>query len=98
MRIVGGRDFTDSDRRGSPPVAVINEAFARKYFSGQDPIGREFKTREGPFQVIGVASDSVYRSPRQGATPTAYLAQAQLERLGSSFSLTLRSKTGDPCD
>jgi predicted permease len=96
VRIFDGRDFSDSDRRGSPNVAVVNESFVRKYFSGQNAIGREFKTREGPFQVVGVASDAVYRSPRQGATPTAYLAQAQLERLGSGFSLTLRSKAGDP--
>jgi putative ABC transport system permease protein len=96
VRIVDGRDFNDSDRRGSAKVAVVNESFARKYFSGQNAIGREFGAREGSFQVVGLVSDSVYGSPRQGAAPTAYLAQIQREGLGSSFSLTVRAKAGDP--
>jgi putative ABC transport system permease protein len=38
---IGGRDLAESDRASSPPVAVINEAFARRYFPDRNPIGRE---------------------------------------------------------
>jgi len=97
VRIVSGRDFGPADRLGHPAVAIVNEAFARKFFAGDHAVGREVKIREGSFQVIGLAADAVYRSPRQGATPTVYLALEQLgEGPPSSLSLTLRSKAGTP--
>jgi predicted permease len=39
-RLIAGRDFTDRDMTGSAPVAIVNEAFARKFFDGRNPLGR----------------------------------------------------------
>jgi putative ABC transport system permease protein len=79
-----GRDFNDRDRRGSPPVAIVNEAFVRRYLSGsgQQPIGQTLRvdTDDGPrYEIVGVVADAVYTTPRDGMLPTMYVALAQRE-------------------
>jgi putative ABC transport system permease protein len=78
----GGRDFSDRDRVGSPPVAIVNEAFVRRYLSGQQPMGQTLRvdSDDGPrFEIVGVAADAVYTTPRDGMLPTMYVALAQRE-------------------
>jgi predicted permease len=67
MPLVRGRDFTVQDRRGNPPIAVINETFARKIFPNEDPVGKRFRFGDrGPFtEIVGVARDGKYRSLRE---------------------------------
>ena len=77
-----GRDFSDRDRVGSPPVAIVNEAFVRRYLSGQQPIGQTLRvdSAAGPrYEIVGVAADAVYTTPRDGMLPTMYVALAQRE-------------------
>src|SRR4029077_2066474 len=50
MTLVAGRDFAESDTAESSPVALVNEAFVRRYFAQQDPIGH--KIRLGPPQGL----------------------------------------------
>ncbi len=53
-----GRGFTDGDRPGSELVTVINEAVAKKYFPGVDPIGRRVETGFGGWErIVGVVED-----------------------------------------
>jgi putative ABC transport system permease protein len=66
-----GRDFTDDDRDGQPGVVVVSEAFAKRYWPGQDPIGKRIKIPlpTTPFDkewlsVVGVAGDARYRELR----------------------------------
>src|SRR5207249_2924024 len=57
--IIRGRGISEQDTATSRKVAVINEAFARKFFKNEDPIGKHFG-REGAsreFEVVGVAKD-----------------------------------------
>jgi putative ABC transport system permease protein len=78
----GGRDFSERDRIGSPPVAIVNEAFVRRYLSGQPPIGQTLRvdSDDGPrYEIVGVASDAVYTTPRAGMLPTMYVPLAQRE-------------------
>jgi putative ABC transport system permease protein len=59
ISIVSGRGFADGDRAGAPPVAVVNEAFARHFFKNTNPIGHHigmWKTDES-IEVVGVAKD-----------------------------------------
>ena len=59
IRLVSGRGFVESDRAGAPPVAVVNEAFARHFFKNTNPIGHHvgmWKTDES-IEVVGVAKD-----------------------------------------
>jgi predicted permease len=77
----GGREFTDRDDAAAPKVAVVNEAFARKYFAGRDPIGRhitigESNQRVPELEIVGVAADSRV-DVRQPAKDTWYCSYAQ---------------------
>ncbi len=77
-----GRDFNDGDSVGSPPVAIVNEAFARRYLSGQQPIGQTLRVEsdDGPrYEIVGVVADAVYTAPRDGMLPTMYEPLAQRE-------------------
>jgi len=52
-----GRDFNAADTRGAPPVAIINETLARRYFPGEDPIGQQVTMLERPMSIVGVVGD-----------------------------------------
>jgi len=62
--LVKGRGFTEQDTAHSPHVAVINEAFAQRFFKGEDPIGKHFGRTEiqtsGEYEVVGVTKDARY--------------------------------------
>ena len=61
--ITQGRGFTDGDDRQAPPVAVVSESVARRYWPGQNPIGKRLQfTPQFPWTtVVGVAADTRYR-------------------------------------
>ena len=80
--LLSGRDFNDRDRVGSPPVAVVNEAFGRRYLPGQQPIGQTLRvdSDNGPrYEIVGVVADAVYTTPRDGMLPQLYVPLAQRE-------------------
>jgi putative ABC transport system permease protein len=93
--ILAGRGFLPTDRADSPRVAVVNEAFARRYL-GQNPIGKRFHlTRpDGPWvEVIGVAATSKYRSVFE--TPREYLYESFLQYPQARMTLVAQTY-GDP--
>ena len=53
--LLKGHDFTESDGESGPPVAIINEALARKHFSGKDPLGQRLRVIGETFTIVGVA-------------------------------------------
>jgi putative ABC transport system permease protein len=59
MRLLVGRELEPGDRAGSVRVGIINETAARRYFPGEDPLGRRFTPDDngGPVQVVGVVAD-----------------------------------------
>jgi putative ABC transport system permease protein len=76
--ILSGRALTPGDRAGSPPVAVVNESGARRFWPGENPIGKRvwFGTTTGPFsdaahavQIVGVAGDIKYEGVDQPDRP-----------------------------
>ena len=94
-----GRDFTDRDRIGSSPVAVVNEAFARRYLPAHDAIGQTLRvdTDNGPrYEIVGVAADAIYTTPRDGMLPTMYvpLAQREAQEWSSNAVLTIKAGVG----
>ncbi|HEV2732921.1 MAG TPA: ABC transporter permease, partial [Terriglobales bacterium] len=60
-KIVMGRPITDEDDADARPVAVVNEAFAKKFFTKENPIGQHFgpvhPKNAGMYEIVGVASD-----------------------------------------
>ena len=79
--LVAGRDFTARDAEGAPGVVVVNETMARKFWPGQDPLGKSFRLAAGEggrvVQVVGVAKDSKYRTLGEEPTPHLYTPFAQ---------------------
>jgi putative ABC transport system permease protein len=100
--LLAGRDFAESDVTGGPHVAIVNEAFANKYFRGENPVGRTFTivgfNTENPsrqMQIIGLVASAKYQRLREQAQPTMYGAFAQERRLSSGARYVART-TGDP--
>jgi putative ABC transport system permease protein len=78
VRVREGRAFTDRDRDGAPMVALVNDAMARKYWPGRDPIGRRFRVGDGPWvEVVGVAANTKHGSLRESIEPEFYQTYAQ---------------------
>jgi putative ABC transport system permease protein len=77
--IVRGRAFHDFDNESSPPVAVINETMARRFWPDKDPIGQRFSNKPGGplLQVVGVARNSKYLAVFESNLPYAYVPSAQ---------------------
>jgi predicted permease len=95
MRIplVEGRDFTERDDSQSPPVVIINETFARRYFQGQEPVGRQLhRWAGGPaLTVVGVVKDIKYRRLEETPRPYFYLPTPQAWEPYRSIQLHVRT-------
>jgi len=81
-RIVMGRPINDEDTAAARPVAVVNEAFARKYFGKENPIGQHFgpasQEKGGIYEIVGVASDMRYfLDGERSVGPMYFVPQAQ---------------------
>jgi predicted permease len=79
--VLEGRTFDELDRIGSPRVCLINGAFARRFFPGQDPIGRRVIvswTNQAPTEIVGVVGDIRQDGITDGPKPTVFMAQAQV--------------------
>ena len=72
--LIAGRDLRPNDV--CPGAALVNEAFAKEYFQGENPVGRWFeRTNAGSrFEIVGLVRDTRYRNLREPITPTAYLS------------------------
>jgi putative ABC transport system permease protein len=93
---LAGRDFNEHDRRGAPNVAVINQAFANKFFAGKNPLEMSFRVRRmmktsRPYQIIGVVKDTKYMDLRERLEPIVYIARAQNDEISSDVQILLRS-------
>ncbi|MGD0666720.1 MAG: ABC transporter permease [Bryobacteraceae bacterium] len=75
-----GRLLVRSDRRGQPPVAVVNQAFARQYLQGADPIGRRFHRDSPPWvTIVGMVNDIRRGGKTAELIPQVYLSAAQTD-------------------
>jgi putative ABC transport system permease protein len=95
VRLLRGRFFTEADRADAPGVAVISESMAKKFWPGEDPIGKRFVTGfypEKPREVVGVVADVKKRGLRRPeAVPSMYFPVAQITRPYMSFVLRAKS-------
>lgn len=87
-----GRQFTTQDNTTAPRVAIVNEAAARRWFPGQNPIGRRVKTNGVSREIVGIAADVLQRSASDPAAPTVFVPFAQ--RTTRSIKMVVRT-TGD---
>jgi predicted permease len=78
--VLRGRDFTENDKDDAPHVALINEAFARKYWPNEDPIGKQIKDGDegGIESIIGIVADSHNSGLTKPADPMIIVPIAQV--------------------
>jgi putative ABC transport system permease protein len=104
--VITGRDVEDRDRKGAPPVVIVNQAFARRFLNGANPIGHTVTIGSGgpfseaPREIVGLVADAVYRSLREPVPPTMYIPLAQYNDsrfpAPASVSISVRSASGSP--
>jgi putative ABC transport system permease protein len=88
METVRGRAFTADDNDGARRVAIVNEEFAKRYWPGQDPIGKRVRvadSRSPWLEVVGLAKTSRYLILGEAPMPFLYLPFAQNQRTGMSL-------------
>jgi predicted permease len=82
ITVLAGRDFTDRDNVGAPPVAAINEQMARRFFPGVNPIGRRLQWGSGhnqeALQVVAVVRDVKQTDAREAPALRFYFPYFQL--------------------
>ena len=82
--ILKGREFADADTVNAPPVMVINQAFAEKYFPGEEPLGKKLKPGAGdkgepPMrEIVGVVGNMHRSMTQRNERPAYYLPASQL--------------------
>jgi len=92
VEIKRGRAFTDADRAGSRPVAIVNQQFAKTYWPGQDPIGKRIRldSADGPAaEIVGVAKTGHYLMVNERPNPYVYVPYEQNPR--SRMTLVVES-------
>jgi len=82
--LIRGRGFTDQDTATSQMVAVVNQAFVKKFFPKEDPIGHHFGVFDQKyadnFEIVGIVADAKYTNPRDPARPMYFRPMTQFNR------------------
>ena len=91
IALIAGRDFTERDDSRAPSVVIINATFARRYFRGQEPVGRQLQLWGSRRTVIGVVKDIKYHSLVETPQPYAYLPIQQASVPGNGVHLHVRT-------
>lgn len=89
--LLRGRAFVDADAENSRPVVIVNQAFADRYFPGEEALGKNITqgARNDPKQIVGIAGNVRQQGLRTGAEPTIYAPYGQF--LTTEMLLVLRS-------
>jgi predicted permease len=79
--VIRGRGFTEQDTATSRMVAVVNQAFVKKFFPKEDPIGRHFGTFQqkyaGDYEIVGIVADAKYSNPKEPVRTMYFRPSAQ---------------------
>src|SRR5437879_13789382 len=89
--MLAGRPFRDTDVREVAQVAIVNQTFAKQYFSGTNPIGHHLAFADAPAtwrEIVGVVSDFRQRNPEEDLRPLVYFPVAQT--LPGRWSIAIR--------
>ena len=93
MTLLAGREFTDRDTEGAPRTVIINDALVRRYWPGQNALGKHISVAGRQLEVVGVVKDTTAYIFQKSSSPFFYLPLLQNPSPG--VTLHVRSK-GDP--
>jgi putative ABC transport system permease protein len=99
--LLRGRTLTADDRAGRPPVAVVNEHAAKRFWPGEDPVGKHvwfgsgtgFTSRERPVEIVGVVADVKYGPPDEPIGPDFYTSYLQFAYPSTMVLVKLDAQT-----
>ena len=97
--VVQGRDFDERDRDGAPCVAIVNEAFAQRYFGGASPLGKQLAKHSGRSkqtehcEIVGMIHDDAWQSLNDNVRP--FFAMAALQSHPERMNLMVNA-SADP--
>jgi predicted permease len=97
--LIAGREFTRSDALGAAKVAIVNEAFAKKFNLGREAVGKRIGNTSGgllDIEIVGFVRDAQLSNPKNPVPPMMFLPHRQNDRLRA---ITFYVRTGmDPVD
>ena len=93
--LVAGRDFTERDDAAAMPVAIVNQAFVRRFFGGGNAIGRKIRCFGDWHTVVGVVKNVKYHDPAEAPVPYFYAPFRQAFSTGLTTAFYVRAH-GDP--
>ena len=92
--LLTGRDFNQTDTPTSPRVAIVNEAFTRKFMGGANPLGRVFSDSGKPdqtYRIVGLVKNTKYYELREDPKPIAFVSFTQANGPEEDSKLMIRS-------
>jgi predicted permease len=100
VRILRGRDFNEGDGAGSPSVVIVSDELARRYWPGEDPVGKRVTGSDHPqpadwSTVVGVIESIKHRSLRKAADAELYVPYTQ-KMMGAKYTNLVVRAQGDP--
>lgn len=97
-KILSGRDFDERDTAAAPKVAIVNEAFAKRFAKGANPLGLKFRVRRLQstqlYEIIGLVRNTKYMDLREDYWRIVYTAKAQYDDPGTDAQILVRSRAG----
>jgi putative ABC transport system permease protein len=96
--LLAGRDFNEHDTPNSPNVAIVNEAFIKKFLNGANPIGKRIRMETGPgepetiYEVVGITKDAKYVRLSDPFSSTVFVALDQAPKFGAGAVILSRSQ------
>jgi predicted permease len=100
VRILRGRNFSEGDGVGSTSVVIVSDELARRYWPGEDPVGKRVSRSDHPkpsewATVVGVIESIKHRSLRKGADAEIYVPYTQ-QLIGAKYTTLVARVNGDP--
>ena len=94
--LLAGRDFQTTDTKNGAAVTIVNEAMARRFFHGANPVGKTFRIANGrnepekSFEIVGLMRDAKYESLREDTFPQAFFPASQMPENDQSEYFEIR--------
>jgi putative ABC transport system permease protein len=93
-----GREFTAQDGAEAPPVVIINETMARRFFPNENPIGRRFMWGPTPLTIVGVVGDTRHFGLDQEVRPEIYWPYLQTQNFVMRLVVRASSDSSSPAN
>ena len=96
--VLRGREFTDADQPGHQMVALVNETFARRFFKGGDPVGRQIKkgradSKEPWLTIVGLVPDMLMEGFGNATeSPAGYYLPVAQSDVGGAVNVAVRTR------